>query len=242
MRVRSVRATNYTMAEKTRLDIILDSMQAAINSVQFRDFILNHQPFDTQENFSNQEIYDMILAGKEENSTEADEVADLELLMDGSFSRRAIGETMDGVIITFRNKFNDKSNPEMAGHYAHEYCHLLSFEDPTLTGRAVNVPYQVGEIVKQLSTETERTFLPETVTETTRTRSLRRTTINFNKTTVLTSRTKKKKAAKKKTSKRKPVSAKHKKSTKKAKPATKRKAVKKRTVKRNNKSRKRKPR
>lgn len=217
MRVRLIRAKYYNDVEKSKLDFVMDALSASINSVQFMEFMLNHPGFDTVDQLSNEAIYQMIMLGNETHSDEGvDEEADLDLVMDGSISADAIGYTQRGKIYTHRNKFHDKTIPELSGHFAHEYCHLLDFEDPTQTGPDVNVPYEVGRIIKELAESTQRTFLPETISAPT-TRSLIRRRINFDKSTILKAKKKpirkKKKTSKKKAKKKKATT---KKSSKKA--------------------------
>ena len=206
MRVSLIRAKYYDNEEKKKLDFVLDALSAAINSVQFMEFVLNHQGFDTVDQLSNEAIYQLIMSGNEKDSLDGvDEEADLDLVMDGSISADAIGYTRRGKIYTHRNKFHDKTIPELSGHYAHEYCHLLDFDDPTQTGPEFNVPYEVGRIVRDLAASSQRTFLPEAELALTR-RSLRRTRINFDKTTILTVKKLKpkgkKKSSRKKSSKK----------------------------------------
>lgn len=218
MRVTLIRAKYYNNDEKRKLDFVLDALSAGINSVQFMEFMLNHQGFDTVDQLSNEAIYQLIMSGNEKDSEDgADEEADLDLVMDGSISADAVGYTKRGKIYTHRNKFHDKTISELSGHFAHEYCHLLDFDDPTQTGPEFNVPYEVGRIIKELAESTQRTFLPETRVALTK-RKLRSTKINFEKTTILTVRktsskrreksTPKKTVKKKSASRRKPTKTK----------------------------------
>ncbi len=180
MLISLIRAKYFRDEEKRKLDLVLDAMGAAINSVSFRDFILTHEKFDTANNLSNREIYDTILTGNEDNGEGNDEEADLDLVMIGQFNEDIIGYTRQGRIYIYRNKFTEKSISELAGFYAHEYCHLLNFDDPTTTGPAYNVPYEVGSIVMQLATEAERVFIPDTGRRGIAKRRTRKR-INFNK-------------------------------------------------------------
>lgn len=183
MKISLIRAKYFKDKEKQKLDLVLDAMGAALNSVQFREFILTHERFDTADHLTNRQVYDLIMTGNEGNGQGNDEEADLDLVMNGQSSQDIIGYTQQSRIYIYRNKFQEKSISELAGFYAHEYCHLLDFDDPTTTGPAYNVPYEVGSIVMHLTTETERVFIPDTGRRGIAARRRRRR-INFNKTVI----------------------------------------------------------
>lgn len=166
MNIRRIRARNYRPAEIQRLDLALDLLGAAINSMDFHREIVQHAPFDTPRQLSNAAIYALLMEGDEINGSEGpDFEADLDLFMDGSTSTNAVGYTLDGIIYTHRNMFQQLRASSLAGHYAHEYCHTLGFSDPRERGQLpFNVPYEVGRLVEYLAGRHDRTYISTSLT------------------------------------------------------------------------------
>lgn len=143
----------FDSLDRLKLQMSLTRLQAVFNSVQFRDAIINHAPFDSIFNLSNAAIYQKIMQGAEYGSP-PDNEADLRLFLDYRIRNKSVGYVKNGIIYTFVNQFRNLSYDALAGHYGHEYCHLLGFIDPDILNdetRAKNVPYEVGRIVGELS-------------------------------------------------------------------------------------------
>lgn len=154
MKIRVTRARHYRTNDLPHLQEALNQFHAAVNSIQFQHSIIHeHTPFKTLKHLSNEDIYNIIMGGRE-MGTEVDFVADLNLCIDENFSNVANGYMLDGVIYTFRNRFNVLTPSQLAGHYAHEYCHLLGFADPhSMKDIQQNVPYEVGRIIQEIAEE-----------------------------------------------------------------------------------------
>jgi|GEM_PF-2999668 len=161
MRITKVRTHRYSPAEIEKLDIALELFSNAINSVEFQRNIEQHEPFDTVENYSNAEIYNIIMSGDEADTNGGiDHEADLHLTLDLRTSTDAIGYTKQERIFTFQNFFEQLEPTKLAGHYAHEYCHTLGFADPSnLDELERNVPYEVGRIIEEIAISNQRTFI-----------------------------------------------------------------------------------
>ncbi len=161
MRITKVRTHRYSPAEIEKLDIALELFSNAINSVEFQRNIEQHEPFDTVENYSNAEIYNIIMSGDEADTNGGiDHEADLHLTLDLRTSTDAIGYTKQERIFTFQNFFDQLEPTKLAGHYAHEYCHTLGFADPSnLDELERNVPYEVGRIIEEIAISNQRTFI-----------------------------------------------------------------------------------
>lgn len=153
MKLRVVRALKYSPEELKRLDRILDLFLSSVNSVDFRERILDHEKFITKHNLSNAEIYQTIMDANEEGANGGvDEEADLDLTLDLRTSSDVIGFSKDGRIFTFRNLFHQLEIATLAGHYSHEFCHTLGFADPADMSKIhLNVPYEVGNIIENIS-------------------------------------------------------------------------------------------
>jgi hypothetical protein len=132
------------------------------NSETFRNRVLHHkwkgkEQFADNEGLSNAEILERLLAGSEIAFPGGDSKADFHLR---AYAKAwpfgpAIGhaDADNGEIVTKWRFIKKCSLAELAGHYAHEYCHLLGFEhDYDVTNqREYSVPYAVGYIVEELA-------------------------------------------------------------------------------------------
>ncbi|MFY7840422.1 MAG: hypothetical protein ACOVP7_09100 [Lacibacter sp.] len=161
MRITKVRTHRYSSADIEKLDIALELLSNAINSVEFQHNIEEHELFDTSDGYSNKDIYNIIMSGDEADTGGGiDHEADLNLTLDLRTSTDAIGYTKHERIFTFQNFFEQLEPTKLAGHYAHEYCHTLGFADPSdLSDLSRNVPYEVGRIIEEISISNRRTFI-----------------------------------------------------------------------------------
>lgn len=151
--IRTVRTKNYTLDDLHKLSLALGYFRLVINSVVFRDLVISHEPFIGTRGLNNRDVYQTIMSGRE-MGTPVDNSADLDLTLISQFSDNAIGYTMGRRIFTFRNKFNELSTGNLAGHYAHEYCHTLGFSDPAdMNLSNKNVPYEIGRIIGRLASD-----------------------------------------------------------------------------------------
>jgi hypothetical protein len=163
MRITKVKTHRYSAAEIEKLDIALDLFSQSVNSVEFKHTIEQHEQFDTQEQYRNDEIYNIIMNGDEADTPEGiDHEADLNLTLDFRNSTDAIGYTKHERIFTFQNFFQQLQPTKLAGHYAHEYCHTLGFADPSdLSDLSKNVPYEVGRIIEEIAIRNHRIFIAD---------------------------------------------------------------------------------
>jgi hypothetical protein len=161
MKIKRIHSDRYSIDELEKLDVALELFDFAINSVQFQRFIEIHEPFETQENFSNEQIYGIVMSGDEKYTNEGiDYEADLDLTIDPRNSTDAIGYTLRNRIYTFRNFFHQLLPTKLAGHYAHEYCHTLGFKHTfDFQDISKNVPYEVGRFVEELAIGSHRTYI-----------------------------------------------------------------------------------
>lgn len=188
MRITKVKTHRYSPAEIEKLDIALELFGNAVNSVEFQQEIELHQPFDTKDNYSNEEIYNKIMSGDEKDTNGGiDHEADLNLTLDFRTSTDAIGYTKFERIFTFQNFFDQLEPTKLAGHYAHEYCHTLGFADPSdLSDISQNVPYEVGRIIEEISINNHRTFITEDVELTDTEKAMKRARRTFRNATIVT--------------------------------------------------------
>lgn len=99
---------------------------------------------------SNTEVLDTLLQGLRRNGD--DTFMDLRLHLAPGHLRHVVGEEKDGLITTFREDFTQLTVGGRAGHYLHEWSHVLGFHHShdhlTDPGRnCLSVPYALGNLM-----------------------------------------------------------------------------------------------
>jgi hypothetical protein len=132
------------------------------NSDAFKNRVLNYEwngelLFADNEGLTNSKILERLLDGSEIAFEGKNQAADFHLR---SYARRwpfgsAIGyaDADRGEILTKWRFIKGSSISGLAGHYAHEYCHLLGFghDFHETSKREYSVPYAIGYIVEELA-------------------------------------------------------------------------------------------
>jgi len=104
---------------------------------------------------TNREVLDTLLNGRRTDGT--DTYMDLHLRLVQGRDGRLVGEEKAGLITTFSTDFEEMLPGERAGHYLHEWAHVLGFHhshchdcDP---GRnCFSVPYALGNLLVYFTT------------------------------------------------------------------------------------------
>jgi hypothetical protein len=136
-------------------------MNSAILKQRIIDFTcVLGQRFEDNQGLSNQQVYEKLIAAAETYNPSINFQADLFLNLKRKnkpwFSRNpAIGFGSPGTkeITTYTWWFNSATEPEYAGHIAHEWVHKVGFDhefNPTAT-RPFSVPYAFGNIIEKLA-------------------------------------------------------------------------------------------
>ena len=154
---------NFSPVEADRIDHAALVLEAALNSEEFRQRVLDFtwngkQTFANNNGLTNEQIYAAIMAGRETYSDEDDHVANLSLsLYSPPFFKKwgVVGYGYPGApqIYINRNYFKVMSMASLAGLLAHEWCHKLGFDhDYRRTAkRPYSVPYGVGSLVTEIA-------------------------------------------------------------------------------------------
>ncbi|MFI5172310.1 MAG: hypothetical protein ACHQFW_07955 [Chitinophagales bacterium] len=170
-RVSLVETKGYMDRDIQKATEALYIFQNVFNSQSFLNRILNFNlpvGFLDYDNRTNLQILNALLEGKEWWEDEADEIASLTLILDMSTSPNdnIVGYTLsnDDSIYTYADKFDNMLKSELAAHYAHEYCHLIGFDDIEAQSGDFyfSVPYAVQKIVNELSPANEIRVLATT--------------------------------------------------------------------------------
>jgi len=169
---------NETEIQKQKLILAASLMEKAINSVKFKNAILNYERTEwwstgklwwkkwhsrkvkgfSECSMSNEEVLKHIMAGGEDLSPEKDQEADIQVTV-AVGSRGVIGWTnphtpMQWISSWFINSSSVDAH-EVAGNLAHEWCHKLGFDHAfqPYSGREDTVPYSVGYLIEKISRE-----------------------------------------------------------------------------------------
>ena len=151
-------AVNFSQTELRKLNQSILYLQDFVNSPSFEEKIIGHRylgkfQFANNGGLTNQEIYNLIMSGKEVLRPKEDGIWDISLTIYNAYfrGRNVIGYTypntqMQWINRRFFNMFNYKG---IAGNLAHEYCHKLGFDHDfnSTARRPYSIPYVVGDIV-----------------------------------------------------------------------------------------------
>lgn len=167
-------ATNFYDQDFLRLQEAAQWMAEALGSKEFMDFCRKfgyeitvcsgkwwwkncwkqrHDEFNDNEGYDNEEIYNILMSGKEKLSTDgADREADVFLELDRRSNRRVLGYTYANSTKQwiYNNFFRNGDIWDVAGNIAHEWVHKMGFtHDYKYTStREFSVPYAVGYFVR----------------------------------------------------------------------------------------------
>ncbi|MFA0964535.1 hypothetical protein AB9P05_22195 [Roseivirga sp. BDSF3-8] len=148
--------------KKKKARRVVALMNTVINSEEFKEKVLAYDFQDTRYRRSskeayerlsdNQQIYDILMKGNEQESPEGDDHTWQLRIKLGRFLFQ-VGRREGDLIIT-QNWFFRKDGNEaaVAGHWAHEYAHMLGFNhdyEPT-ERRDQSVPYAIGHIIEEI--------------------------------------------------------------------------------------------
>jgi hypothetical protein len=154
---------DFDSTQKIKMENALKLLGEIINSNDFKQRILNHtylgkKSFKENNNFSNQEIYDSILNGSEEQFVGNNNTLDLRINLYYS-SRNVVGYTYSNKLdIYVNNKYFSKYElSSVAANVMHEWLHKLGYIHAHYysNSRNYSVPYAIGDIVRELGQEIE---------------------------------------------------------------------------------------
>ncbi len=154
---------DFEQDDKDKLEKAIDIIKSVIASREFRTRVLSFtyqgkRRFVDNKGLSNQQIYNILLAGREDLLPEVDNEMDLELELYYSW-RNVVGYTTPGELRIYMNtKFFDPYTPsQVAGNVFHEWTHKLGFDHASsaVPGREASVPYALGYIIEELGKKFE---------------------------------------------------------------------------------------
>jgi hypothetical protein len=168
-KINLIESKGYEDERLETLQKALQLLEAVLNSEEFKERILNfttdgRKTFYFRKTFfgkwidqpsTNQQVYNMIMTAKEEVGDRANGTIDLylELVNGANGDVIGYGNPSSSQIYTYSIMFDDMSLPDLAQHYAHEWCHKIGFEHAfhRSRNRSNSVPYGIGNIIDRLS-------------------------------------------------------------------------------------------
>lgn len=166
--------SNFYDNDKIKLQDAAQWMAEALGSKEFQDFCIHfgydlkacsgrwwwktcsihhYSEFEDNDNYSNEEIYDLLMTGKETLSSEGkDGEADIFLELDRRSNRKVLGYTYATTTTQwiYNNFFHNGSVGDIAGNLTHEWCHKMGFTHTYrfTPSRPYSVPYAIGYFVR----------------------------------------------------------------------------------------------
>lgn len=149
---------DFSMPKEAKLNDAIERMLLVINSKEFKQKVLAHEylgkkTFVDNQNLTNQEVYEVIMAGVETLNGDLDQEMDLDLTLYYS-NNSTVGYTYPNTNRVWINDkfFTTNSLGKVAGNIVHEWTHKLGFtHDFNRTEkRNYSVPYAVGNIIQEL--------------------------------------------------------------------------------------------
>lgn len=154
----NVSLTNFSETQKAKMQEALKRLKLVINSVDFKERVLNHtyngeKTFNENNGLTNEEIYQTIMEGAEKLLPEIDEEMDLDITMYYKYSS-TVGYTYPNTTRIWVNSrfFNGYSYGQVAANATHEWTHKLGFGHSYYNNasRPYTVPYGIGSIISEL--------------------------------------------------------------------------------------------
>ncbi len=169
LEVKIIKTQNYSEIQLQKISNAVKKMEKVLNSKVFRyqvlaftiqgktGFSYKKNWFSTFEKYNNDHVYHFIMNPNVEIAK--DKTATIELylsLYSGDIDKtKGKGLPEEDWVHTNQMFFEAASESQLAGHFAHEWCHKLGFchsrykwQDPN---RQYSVPYAIGNLVETLS-------------------------------------------------------------------------------------------
>lgn len=110
-----------------------------------------------QSGMTNEQVYEKIMSGSESRKPEADNEADIHVVVLNKTNSRVIGYTypMVDTQYLYLNWAKMLTAVELASNMGHEWCHKLGFEHDFKSTRLrpYSVPYGIGNIISDIASK-----------------------------------------------------------------------------------------
>lgn len=158
----NIRFHNFTNDDIEKVNRAVYIIKTVINSDEFHDLVIGHtfnneKRFNDNNNYTNEEVYQLILLGAEiVGNSQANNTMDVELELYED-SSKTIGYTYPHTTRIWMNRkyFNRYTPAQVAGNLMHEWMHKLGFGHSLKWNkdREHSVPYAIGYLIEDLATK-----------------------------------------------------------------------------------------
>jgi hypothetical protein len=157
---------NFNEERETKMKKAIKLLKQVVNGMKFKKRILEHKyggdyRFVDNDGLTNQEIYDTVVKGSEEQLVGNNSTIDLIVHLYYT-SNNVVGYTYPSKLDIYVNRkyFDPNSLSKIAANLMHEWMHKLGFGHSYYynSARPYSVPYAVGSIIKELGSEIEDTI------------------------------------------------------------------------------------
>lgn len=155
--VKPMKLTGFGTASKAKLQKAFDALEHVLNSEEFKEAVINfknkkgERAFASNDGKSNEEIYQLIMEGRETLQQNSPGEMNLYLKLYTNWFSRVIGYTTPSVnTINMNWKYFRYYTPgDVAGNLMHEWLHKLGFDHRSASEHD-SVPYAVGYLVEDM--------------------------------------------------------------------------------------------
>lgn len=153
-----VELTDFSQDQEAKMLEALERAKMVLNSAEFKTRVLDHvyngnKTFANNNGQSNKEVYETIMAGKEDLLPEVDGEMDLDMTLYHT-NNSTVGYTYpDTIRIWVNNKFfRNYSYGQVAANAVHEWTHKLGYGHSyyNTPERPYSVPYAIGTIIREM--------------------------------------------------------------------------------------------
>jgi hypothetical protein len=154
----SITLRKFSTKQEIKMREALRRLKIVVNSEEFRIRVLDHEykneyTFVDNDDLTNEEIYEKLMAGAETLSPEVDEEMDIDFTM--YYKRNnVVGYTYPSTQKIWVNSrfFNSANYGKIAANAIHEWSHKVGFGHSYKNNsrRPFSVPYGIGTIIKDL--------------------------------------------------------------------------------------------
>lgn len=153
-----VELENFNEEQDTKVREVLKRVKLVINSLEFKEKILNHEfqgekTFVDNNGLTNEQVYETIMKGEEDLVPGVDHTMNLTLSMYYKYGS-TVGYTYPDTMKIWINSrfFNGYTFGQAGGNIVHEWTHKLGFGHSYYNdyARPYSVPYAIGTIIEDL--------------------------------------------------------------------------------------------
>lgn len=154
----------FTKADEEKVRKAFEIIKKVVATKEFKDRVVNftykgEKQFHQNDKYSNEEIYQMVLDGKEKLIPVIDNRMNLELEIYTNNWTSTVGYTYPDTLRIYLNTkyFRSYTPAEVAGNLFHEWIHKVGFghDSKNTPGRDSSVPYALGYIMRDLGKKYE---------------------------------------------------------------------------------------